>query len=58
MMLHLLLWVLVVLLVMLELELGVVWLWMLLLWPRDLGGVWHVRVELGVGNRGGKVVRI
>lgn len=58
-----LLLVMMVLLLMLLLVLLVVLvLWLrllkLVLWPRDLRGVWQERVKLGVGCRGGKVVRI
>lgn len=52
------LWVLVMLLlVMVELKLGM-GLMVLLLWSNNLGGGWQVRVELGVGCRGGKVVGV
>jgi hypothetical protein len=48
-----LLWVVVVV----RLKLGE-WLLVLRLWPRNLGRVWEVRVKLGVGRRGGKIMWI
>ena len=51
------LWVLVMLLLVVELELGM-GLLVLVLWSNHLGGGWQVRVELGVGCRGGKVVGV